>query len=233
MSEPMTYAHKLRHADRLFIGGTWVASGSGRMLEIVSPDTESVVARTAEADEADMHRAVLATQDAFSTGRWPAMAGADRTRMIRALADALRARQPEMTAAWTAQVGAPGYAAPHFCDLSDAAFREAAELAENYAFERVAATNAAPVGIIVHEPVGVVAAIAPWNAPYLLMATKIAPALAAGCTVIMKPSPEAPIEAYIIAECAEQIGLPPGVLNLVPAHRTASEHLVRNPALTR
>jgi aldehyde dehydrogenase (NAD+) len=79
----------------------------------------------------------------------------------------------------------------------------------------------------------VVAAIAPWNAPYAIMTQKIAPALVAGCTVIMKPAPETPLEAYIIAECAEEAGLPPGVLNLVPAHREASDHLVRNPGVDK
>jgi acyl-CoA reductase-like NAD-dependent aldehyde dehydrogenase len=87
--------------------------------------------------------------------------------------------------------------------------------------------------IIVREPVGVVAAIAPWNAPYAIMAQKVAPALVAGCTVIMKPAPETPLEAYIIAECAEQAGLPPGVLNLVPSHREAADHLVRHPGVDK
>jgi aldehyde dehydrogenase (NAD+) len=85
----------------------------------------------------------------------------------------------------------------------------------------------------VREPVGVVAAIAPWNAPYAIMMQKVAPALVAGCTVIMKPAPETPLEAYIVAECAEEAGLPPGVLNLVPAHREASDHLVCNPGVDK
>ncbi len=83
------------------------------------------------------------------------------------------------------------------------------------------------------EPVGVVAAIAPWNMPYAIMTQKVAPALVAGCTVIMKPSPETPLEAYIIAEAAEKAGLPPGVLNLLPAHREASDYLVRSPGVDK
>jgi acyl-CoA reductase-like NAD-dependent aldehyde dehydrogenase len=85
----------------------------------------------------------------------------------------------------------------------------------------------------VHEPVGVVAAITPWNVPYMLMAGKVAPALLTGCTVVMKPSPETPMEAYIIAECAEEVGLPAGVINLVPADREAADHLVRNPGVDK
>jgi acyl-CoA reductase-like NAD-dependent aldehyde dehydrogenase len=85
----------------------------------------------------------------------------------------------------------------------------------------------------VREPVGVVAAIAPWNAPFMIMITKIAPALLAGCTVIMKPSPETPLETYILAEAAEAAGIPPGVVNLVPSHREAADHLVRNPGVDK
>ena len=83
------------------------------------------------------------------------------------------------------------------------------------------------------EPVGVVAAIAPWNAPYAIMAGKLAPALVAGCTVVMKPSPETPLEAYILAEAAEAAGVPPGVVNLVCGERAASDHLVRNPGVDK
>jgi len=109
-----------------------------------------------------------------------------------------------------------------------------AGLATTWPFEvRQPASMGNGKAIIVREPVGVVAAIAPWNAPYAIMAQKIAPALVAGCTVIMKPSPETPLEAYIIAECAEQAGFPPGVINLVPAHREASDHLVRNPGVDK
>ena len=83
--------------------------------------------------------------------------------------------------------------------------------------------------VIAREPVGVVVGIAPWNAPFGIMANKVFYALVAGCTIIMKPSPETPLEAYIIAEAAEAAGLPPGVVNLVPAEREASDHLVCNP----
>ncbi len=87
--------------------------------------------------------------------------------------------------------------------------------------------------LVIREPVGVVAAISPWNMPYAIMAQKVAPALVAGCSVIMKPSPETPLDAYIIAEAAERAGLPPGVLNLVPAHREAADYLVRNPGVDK
>jgi acyl-CoA reductase-like NAD-dependent aldehyde dehydrogenase len=87
--------------------------------------------------------------------------------------------------------------------------------------------------LVVREPVGVVAAIVPWNMPYAIMAQKVAPALIAGCTVIMKPSPETPLEAYIIAEAAEAAGIPAGVINLVPSHREAADHLVQSKGVDK
>jgi acyl-CoA reductase-like NAD-dependent aldehyde dehydrogenase len=103
-----------------------------------------------------------------------------------------------------------------------------ADFAERFEFVEPRATVGAAAGLVVHEPVGVVAAIAPWNGPFGIMANKVAYALLTGCTVVMKPSPETPLEAYIIAEAAEAAGLPPGVVNLVPGHREAADHLVCN-----
>jgi acyl-CoA reductase-like NAD-dependent aldehyde dehydrogenase len=111
---------------------------------------------------------------------------------------------------------------------SVATLGEIANYAEKFQFVEQRATVGAAAGLVVHEPVGVVAAIAPWNGPFGIMANKVAYALLAGCPVIMKPSPETPLEAYIIAEAAEAAGLPPGVVNLVCGHRDASDHLVCN-----
>jgi acyl-CoA reductase-like NAD-dependent aldehyde dehydrogenase len=102
-------------------------------------------------------------------------------------------------------------------------------MAERFAFVEQRPSTGAAVGLVAYEPVGVVAAIAPWNGPYGIMLNKVGFALAAGCTIVMKPSPETPLEAYIIAEAAEAAGLPPGVVNLVCGHREASDHLVCNP----
>src|SRR3546814_1623570 len=110
------------------------------------------------------------------------------------------------------------------------AYDQYADLAETFAFEERHATKwGGNVGLLVREPVGVVGAIVPWNAPPVLIAYKIAPALVAGCTVILKASPEAPASAYLVAEVVEALGLPKGVLNVVTADREVSELLVRNP----
>ena len=144
------------------------------------------------------------------------------------MADILEPRVPELASAWTEQIGGLAVMAPgmHFGGVMQ--FRFYADMAATYPFETRQPSMVGGTAVIVREPVGVVAAIAPWNAPFMIMITKVAPALLAGCTVIMKPSPETPLEAYILAEAAEEVGLPPGVLNLVPSHREAADYLVRN-----
>ncbi|HVY81254.1 MAG TPA: aldehyde dehydrogenase [Steroidobacteraceae bacterium] len=223
----------LRHPDRLFIGGAWVEAHSGRPLEIVSPDTEQVVARVAEADATDMDRAVAAARKAFDEGPWPWLSPAERMAAMNRLVEALRRREPELAAAWSQQMGGLATLAPHLTARGTQNFRDVLEVGRNFPFITRVDSPAAAAAYIVHEPVGVVAAIAPWNVPYMIMAAKLAPALLSGCTVVMKPSPETPLEAYIIAECAEEVGLPPGVINLVPGHREAADHLVCNPGVDK
>jgi len=226
-------APTLRHPDRLFIGGKWVEPHSGRRIEIVSPDSEQVVASVAEADEVDMDRAVAAARKAFDEGPWQWFSPAERVARIERLVEALRRREPDIAAAWTAQMGGKTAIAPYLTSRGTQNLQEAADLGKTFPFFTKADSPAAPAAYIVQEPVGVVAAIAPWNAPYMIMCAKLAPALLAGCSVIMKPSPETPMEAYIIAECAEEADIPPGVINLVPGHREASDHLVCNPGVDK
>lgn len=225
----MTDPARLAHLDRLFIGGAWVAPALAGMIEIVSPDTEQIVERVAEASEQDMIRAVAAARDAFDHGPWPRLPPARRIALLHGMADLLEARHEELARLWSLQMGGPIGIAPFMVAGGTATFRSSLACAASFAFEQRVASPAAAATLLIHEPVGVVAAIAPWNAPYSLMVNKIAPALAAGCTLVMKPAPETPLEAYIIAECAEAAGLPPGVLNLVASHRAAADHLVRNP----
>ena len=223
----------LRHPDCLYIDGAWVEPHSGRQLEIVSPDTEQVVARVAEADETDMDRAVAAARKAFDEGPWPWFSPAERIAAMERLVEALRKREPELAAAWSLQMGGLATLAPFLVSRGTQNLQDAIDIGRSFEFVRRAETPVVAAGFIVHEPVGVVAAIAPWNVPYMIMAGKVAPALLAGCTLIMKPSPETPLEAYIITECAEEAGLPPGVINLVPGHRDAADHLVCNPGVDK
>jgi len=224
----------IRHRDRLFIDGQWVAaSGDGR-IQLVDPATEEPFTSVAEAREADMDRAVDAARRAFDSGPWPRMSHLERGSVVAALAKKLEARHGELAAAWTRQMGGLASFAPNVTMGGTFQLGYFAGLAATYPFETQQPASMGPGrAIIVREPVGVVAAITPWNAPYAIMTQKIAPALVAGCTVIMKPAPETPLEAYIIAECAAEAGLPPGVLNLVPAQRAAADHLVCNPGVDK
>ncbi len=231
MSMPVTPA--IRHADRLYIGGRWVAPQVPALIEVISPDTEQCIARVAEARAADMDAAVAAARGAFDEGPWPHLAAKERIGLLRALAGELQRRQDELASAWTLQVGGLVTVAPMVVGQGTQTFVDVAEVGERFLFERRVDSALSAMALLVHEPVGVVAAIAPWNAPYAIMASKVATALLAGCTVIMKPAPETPLEAYIIAECAEKVGLPPGVVNLVPAYRDAADHLVCNPGVDK
>ncbi len=223
----------IAYPDQLYIDGRWVSPQAGGRIEIISPDTETVVAIVAEAGPADMAAAAAAARKAFDQGPWPRMSPAERGATLKRLVERLSQRTPELAAAWTAQVGGLASFAPIMVGGVNATFAHTASLGDTFAFETEVTTPLAAAALIVREPVGVVAAIAPWNAPYATMAGKVGPALLAGCTVIMKPSPETPLEAYIIAEVAHEVGLPPGVVNLVPGHRDASDRLVNDPRIDK
>lgn len=225
---------RIAHPDRLFIGGRWVAPAEGRNIAVVSAHSEDVIAHVAEASVADVSAAAEAARAAFVDGPWPRLSPAERAAALRRLSGALEPRMPEVARAWVDQIGALASAAPMVTGGGKFWFDYYAGLAESHAFVRdMPCFEGSGTAHVVQEPVGVVAAIAPWNNPFGIMAGKLAPALAAGCTVVMKPAPETPIEAYILAEAVEEAGLPPGVVNLVCADRAASEALVRHPAIDK
>jgi acyl-CoA reductase-like NAD-dependent aldehyde dehydrogenase len=223
----------IKHPDKLYIGGAWVAANSGRSIEIVNPNSEEVVARVAEADEADMDAAVAAAREAMDNGPWPFTPPAERAAKLRAMIAHLEPRVPELAAAWTAQVGGLASFAPMMHGGAVMGLNGIAALGEKFEWVSQRPGELVDTVVIAREPVGVVAAIAPWNGPFAIMANKVFYALVAGCPVIMKPSPETPLEAYIIAEAAEAAGIPPGVVNLVPGHREAADHLVNNPGVDK
>lgn len=217
----------VKNSEKVWIGGAWVAPHSGRTIELVSPDTELVVGTVAEADEKDMDSAAAAARAAFDSGPWSRMGPTERLAILRRMAAHLRTREEEIARAWTLQMGGLASFAGPMTVGSTLNFEQIIGMAEQFAFVQTRTSPVARSAIVAHEPVGVVAAIAPWNAAYGIMLNKVAYALAAGCTVIMKPSPETPLETYIIAEAAEAAGVPPGVVNLVCGQRAASDHLVR------
>jgi len=223
----------VKHPDKVWIGGEWRAGHSGRMIELISPNSEQVVGAVAEADEQDMDAAVAAAREAFDHGPWPRMSVGERNEVMKKITAHLRSREGELAKAWTAQMGGLASFAPGMVAGATAQFDQTREVGANFEYVQQRETHAAEVAYLVHEPVGVVASIAPWNGPYGIMASKVANALITGCTVIMKPSPETPLEAYIIAEACEAAGVPAGVVNLVCGHREASDHLVCNAGVDK
>lgn len=223
----------VRHSDRLWIGGQWVQAHSGRMIELVSPDTEEVIGSVAEADEVDMDAAVVAARYAFDVGPWGRTSPAERIAVLEAMSAHLHKRNDELARAWSLQMGGLSSFAGFMHAGATANFDDIIANAEAFSFVEQRPSKAAHTALVAHEPVGVVAAIAPWNGPYGIMLNKVGYALAAGCTIIMKPSPETPLEAYIIAEAAEAAGVPDGVVNLVCGQREASDHLVCNAGVDK
>jgi aldehyde dehydrogenase (NAD+) len=226
-------ARSIRHADKFFIGGRWVEPSSASMFDVIDSGTEEVLVRVAEARAADLARAVGAAREAFDRGPWPRMTPAERAGYLRAFADGLAGRSEELGQFWTRQSGVVWARGQITGRVGASLMNSYAALADTFLFEEpVTPTSGGQFGLKVREPVGVVGAIIPWNAP-IYACVKLAPALLAGCTTILKASPEAPGESYIIAEVAESIGLPPGVLNMVTADREVSELLVRDPRVDK
>jgi aldehyde dehydrogenase (NAD+) len=224
----------IRHDDKFFIGGKWVEPSSSDVIEVIDSATEERYFSVPEAREADMARAVDAAREAFDRGPWPRMSHAERAGYLRAIGEGLRGKAAEAGQIWPRESGALFAIAQYIAPGMAGVFDFYAGLADTFPFEEPAKpTMGGEYGLLVREPVGVVGAIIPWNAPISLISYKIAPALIAGCTVVLKSSPEAPGAAYLFGEIAEDIGLPPGVLNIVTADREVSELLVRNPGVDK
>jgi acyl-CoA reductase-like NAD-dependent aldehyde dehydrogenase len=222
------------HPDRLFIDGAWVAPSTDARIDVVDSGTEELFFQVAEAREADIDRAVRAARTAFDEGPWPTLSHAERAEYLRAIARGLRARVEAVGQIWPRESGVLHRIAGGAAAGAAATFDTYADMAATFPFEEPARPTAGgQFGLLVREPVGVVGAIVPWNAPLSLISYKVAPALLAGCTVVLKSSPEAPGEGYLVAEAAEEAGLPPGVLNVVTADREVSELLVRDPRVDK
>ena len=224
----------LRHSDRFFIGGEWVQPSSGAMIDVTDSATEQFFFSVAEAKDADISRAVAAARQAFDEGPWPRMSHGERAAHLRGIAAGMRERADDLGQISPRESGVLHALARDLGTTCADTFEYYAGLADTFPFEEPARPTAGGAfGLIVREPVGVVGAIIPWNAPMVLISYKIAPALLAGCTVVLKSSPEAPGEGYLVAEAAEAAGLPPGVLNVVTADRAVSELLVRDPRVDK
>ena len=228
-----TLTHPILHPDRFFFGGKWVEPSAKTMIEVRDSASEDVFLTVAEAQVDDVNRAVAAARDAFDNGPWPRMSHAERAGWLNRIADAWEKRGKHFADTWTQESGVLySIASPGAPNISQT-FRFYAGLAESFEWEEPHTTRTGQPALLVREPVGVVAAIIPWNGPNGLMAYKCAAAMIAGCTVIIKGSPEAPASPYLFAEICEEIGLPPGVINILTADRKVSEQLVRHPGVDK
>jgi aldehyde dehydrogenase (NAD+) len=208
-----------RVKDRpLFIGGKWVDSVSGKTFPTVNPSTGETICNVAEGDKADIDLAVKAARKAFESGPWPKMNASDRGRLLNRLADLVEENKEELAALETLDNGKP-YRDSFNADLpltikcyryyggwADKIHGKTIPVEGNYfCYTR-------------HEPVGVVGQIIPWNFPLLMQAWKWGPALAAGCTIVLKPAEQTPLTALRVAELAQEAGFPDGVINVVPGY---------------
>lgn len=196
----------------IYIGGTWRNASSGRTIEVENPATQEVVATVPEASAEDVDAAVAAARAAFPA--WAALEVSERAALLRALSGELDVRRDRIADVITAEMGAPQWISRKIqAALPVAVVAAFADLAERYDFEQ-------PIGrtVVLREPAGVVGAITPWNYPLHQITCKLAPALAAGCTFVLKPSEITPLVAYELIEACEAAGIPPGVVNLVPGY---------------
>ena len=220
--------------ERLFIGGEWVAPSSDRVIEVVSPHSEEVIARVAAPAPADVDRAVEAARAAFDSGPWPRMAPAERIEAVRRLTGLYAARKREMAALITAEMGAPiSFSKFAQATLPVMLFNTFADIAENYAWEETRPGVYGSDILVRKEPIGVAAAIVPWNMPQFLVVGKLAPALLAGCSIIIKAAAETPSDALLLADVIEEAGLPPGVVSILPGGADVGEHLVAHPGVDK
>ncbi|MBN9889276.1 aldehyde dehydrogenase [Salipiger abyssi] len=230
----MSLQDVIEHPGKFYIGGAWTEPSSGDEITVLNSATEEVFEVVAEAQEADVNRAVDAARQAFDKGPWPRMSHEERAGYLRALADELDKRAERHARIWVTESGVLHSIAATRMGSIAATYRYYADLASTFPFqEKHPSASGGELALLVREPVGVVGAIVPWNGTPGLITSKVAPALLAGCCVVVKASPEAPGSAYILAEAAEAAGLPEGVVNILTADREVSEKLVAHPGVDK
>ena len=204
--------------NELYIDGRWVKPVRGGSTEVINPATEEVIQTIAAATEEDVNLAVNAARRAFDKDGWPKLSGAQRAAYLRAIADGIRERQAEIARLEVLDNGKPFPEADW--DVADAAgcfdfYAGLAEQLDSNPEEGIALANDRFTSKAVKEPIGVAGAIIPWNYPLLMAAWKVAPALAAGCTIVLKPAEQTSLTALELAAIADDVGLPAGVLNIL------------------
>src|SRR4029079_19090004 len=210
--------------DKFFINGRWVAPASKETIDVHNAGTGEVMGKVPAGGEKDIEAAVAAARAALEV--WRAMPAAQRAEYLQKVSDGLKARAAELGSTIAQEVGMPIKLAGRIqAGLPIANFANYSKILGSFSFEQRTGNS-----LVVRDPVGVVGAITPWNYPLHQIALKVAPALAAGCTVVLKPSEIAPFNAFILAEVVHEVGLPPGVFNLVTGFGpVVGEALVKHP----
>lgn len=210
--------------EKLYVNGEWVEPNGKGMLDVINSTTEEVMGRVPEGTPEDVNRAVAAARRAFDS--WSSTAPGERAGFLQKISDGLAARQNEIAAIIASEVGMPlPLAMAVQAGMPAMVMGTYAKLLADYSFEEQIGNS-----LVVKEPVGVVGCITPWNYPLHQVVAKIAPALAAGCTVVLKPSEVAPLTAFILAQIVDDAGLPAGVFNLVTGlGPVVGEALASNP----
>ncbi|MEU9338702.1 aldehyde dehydrogenase [Streptomyces sp. NPDC048290] len=218
---------------QLYIGGELTDPHGEDVIEVVSPHTEQVIGRVPHASAADVDRAVAAARRAFDEGPWPRLTLDERIEVVGRIKDGIAARHDEIARVISSENGSP-YSWSVLAQALGAmmVWDTAITVARGFPHEEARAGVLGRI-LVRREPVGVVAAVVPWNVPQFVAAAKLAPALLAGCAVVLKPSPESPLDAYLLGEIARDAGLPEGVLSILPADRDTSEYLVGHPGVDK
>jgi aldehyde dehydrogenase (NAD+) len=224
----------MREHQRLFIGGEWVEPAGTGTIDVISPHSEELVGRVPEGTAADIDRAVGAARDAFDNGEWPRMSPEERIAAVQKFSEVYAAHIPDMAAVVTEEMGSP----ITFSNLAQSPapwmmLNTFLDIAREYPWEERRQGVLGSDVIVRREPAGVVGAIVPWNVPQFVIMSKLAPALIAGCTIVVKPSPETPLDTFLMADLLNEAGIPKGVVSVIPAGREVGEHLVRHPGVDK
>ena len=204
------------------------------VFDVISPHTEQPIAEVAAAGRSDVDHAVNAARSAFDSGPWGSCEPSERNAAIRRLADVYDQRRTEMAETITAEIGAPiTFAQRAQVALPAMMMCAFCDLAERHNWQETRAGFFGTDVLVQKQPVGVVAAIVPWNMPQFLIVTKLVPALLAGCTVVLKPAPESPLDALLLAEMIDEIDLPAGVVNVLPGDAAVGGLLVAHPGVDK
>jgi aldehyde dehydrogenase (NAD+) len=215
------------HSAQLYIGGRWVPAESAERIEVISPLTEQVIGSVPAPTEREADAAVAAARASFDAGEWRRTPVKERIDVLLRFADRYQAAVEQMGRTLTAEMGAPiRWTTGSQAGGSVAIIRAMAEEARRYPWEEDRAA-----GTVLREPAGVVVAIPPWNVAQTTTLSKLVPALLAGCSVVVKPSPETPLDALLLADLLDGAGLPAGTVSILTAGREIGERLVANPAV--